>query len=93
MLKKHGENEVVSNVEEEIIFGFHIFDPTTIVQMKNIPPSVLLNFHGMATKDIDVFIFNLIYCVIVMIIQMMHKTLNYFLLLLMMHIYEMQGTL
>ena len=57
MFKKHGENEVVSNVEEEITFGFHIFDPTTTVQMKSIPRLVLLNFHGMATKDIDVFIF------------------------------------
>jgi hypothetical protein len=34
--------------------------PTTFgneVKMKNIPPSVLPNFHGMATKDPDAFLF------------------------------------
>jgi hypothetical protein len=38
-----------SNVEDE--FGFPILDPTIVVQMKNIPPSSLPNFHGMVTED------------------------------------------
>jgi len=44
-----------SNVEDE--FGFSILDPTTIVHMKNIPPSTLPNFHGKITKDHETFLF------------------------------------
>jgi len=42
-------------VENEL--GFPILDPTTIVQMKNIPPSELPNFHGMVTEDPENFLF------------------------------------
>jgi hypothetical protein len=44
-----------STVENE--FGFPILDPTIIVQMKNIPPSTLPNFHGMITEDPKTFLF------------------------------------
>jgi hypothetical protein len=44
-----------SNVEDE--FGFPILDPTTTIQMKNIPPSTLPNFHGMVTEDPETFLF------------------------------------
>jgi hypothetical protein len=32
-------------------------DPTIIVQMKNISPSALPNFHGMLPKDHEIFLF------------------------------------
>jgi len=45
----------------EVTFGFPILDePTTFgneLKMKNIPPSVLPNFYGMATEDPNNFLF------------------------------------
>ena len=42
-------------------FGFPIVDTSAIlgeeVKMKNIPPSVLPNFYGMSTEDLDAFMF------------------------------------
>jgi hypothetical protein len=49
--------EEASNVEEDITFGFPILDREMKIQMKNIPPSSLPNFHGMVTEDPDTFIF------------------------------------
>lgn len=47
--------------EEEVTFVFHTLDvPTKFgneLKMKNIPPSVLPNFHGLASEDIDEFLF------------------------------------
>jgi hypothetical protein len=43
--------------KEEVTFDFPIIDPTTIVQMKNIPPSALPHFHGMVSEDPNAFIF------------------------------------
>jgi len=51
------EEGKASNVEEEITFGFPILDPKMKIQMKNISPSSLPNFHGMVIKDIDTFLF------------------------------------
>jgi len=42
----NGEDQGENNVEEEITFGFPIVDHDSIVQMKNISPSVLLHFNG-----------------------------------------------
>jgi hypothetical protein len=36
--------------EGEVTFGFPILDTTTEVKMKNIPPSIFPNFHGMFTR-------------------------------------------
>jgi hypothetical protein len=51
------EGEAHANAKEEVTFGFLIVDPTTIVQMKNIPPSTLPHFHGMVSEDPDAFLF------------------------------------
>jgi len=48
------------NCEEEITkstFGFPILDVTQDVNMKNISPSSLPNFHGKSTEDLDTFLF------------------------------------
>lgn len=42
---------------KEATFGFSILDTTLDVVMKNIPPSILPNFHGLATEDPDAFLF------------------------------------
>ena len=47
--------------DEELTFGFPIYDiPTTFgreVKLKNIPPSILPNFYGTSTEDLDAFLF------------------------------------
>ena len=47
----HGDED-----HEESIFGFPILDTTQNVAMKNIPPSILPNFHGISAKDPDAFL-------------------------------------
>jgi hypothetical protein len=65
------EGTGTSTVEDE--FGFPILDPTVVVQMKNIPPSTLPNFHGMITKTQKLFFSNLMCYVTAMIILLMLK--------------------
>ena len=47
--------------EQETTFRFPILDTSIIlgeeVKMKNIPPSILPNFYGMNSKDLDSFLF------------------------------------
>jgi len=47
--------------DEEFTFGFPILNTRAIlgeeVKMKNIPPSVLPNFYGMSSEDLDSFMF------------------------------------
>ena len=43
--------------EEQSTLGFPIVDPDTMVQMKNIPPSVLPHFHGKVHEDPNAFLF------------------------------------
>ena len=47
--------------KREVTFGFPILDTLALfgneVKMKNIPPSVLPNFYGMATEDPNNFLF------------------------------------
>jgi len=64
----HAE-EMVENQpkEEQSTFGFSIVGPHAVVQMKNIPPSLLPHFHGKVHEDPDSILFKLIYCVGVMI--------------------------
>ena len=68
--------------DEELTFGFPICDiPTTFgreVRMKNIPPSILPNFYGTSTEDLDSFLFELMFCVELMDILMTLKSLDYF---------------
>jgi hypothetical protein len=59
--------------EGEATFGFPILDLAPNVAMKNIPPSVLPNFRGMATKDLDAFLFELTFYVEAITMQMMLK--------------------
>ena len=58
-LEGAGENNgnVNDNVEQEVTFGFPIFDSTIDITMKNIPPSALPHFRGMSTEDPDSFLF------------------------------------
>ena len=68
-MERRGENEdhvEVRNDEEEeeeeenqteFTFGFPILDTTKDVNMKNIPPSSLLNFYGKSNEDMDTFLF------------------------------------
>ena len=42
---------------EEDLLGFPIHDPNVIVNMKNIPPSFLLKFHGLRSEDSETFLF------------------------------------
>ena len=62
--EKEDEDRGSNNEEEkdeELTFGFPIYDiPTTFgreVKMKNIPPSILPNFYGTSTEDLDVVLF------------------------------------
>ena len=54
---KENEGNVNDDVEQEVNFGFPIFDSTVDVTMKNIPPSSLPHFHGMSTEDPNSFLF------------------------------------
>jgi hypothetical protein len=52
------EEEVTRKNHEEIVtFEFPIRYPGGTTQINNIPPSSLPNFHGMANKDPDAFVF------------------------------------
>jgi len=53
--KKRWKGTRTSVVEDE--FGFPILDPTVVVQINNIPPSTLLNFHAMIIEDPKTFLF------------------------------------
>ena len=68
--------------DEELTFGFPIYDiPTTFgreVKMKNIPPSILPNFYGTSTKDPDSFLFFLMFCVELMDILTILRSLDCF---------------
>jgi hypothetical protein len=58
--EEHEREERQEGTDTSIIeneFGFPILDPTVQVQMKNIPPSTLPNFHGMVTEDPKPFLF------------------------------------
>ena len=39
------------------LLGFPIFDEDTTTTMKNISPSILLNFHGLRNEDPETFLF------------------------------------
>ena len=54
---RENDGNVNGNAEQEVTFGFPIFDSTMDVTMKNIPPSALPHFHSMSTKDLDSFLF------------------------------------
>ena len=51
------DGNVNDDVEQEVTFGFPIFDSTVNVTMKKIPPSSLPHFHDMSTEDPNSFLF------------------------------------
>jgi hypothetical protein len=69
------ERDRMGDEEEEVTFNFPILDmPTTFgneIKMKNIPPSVIPNFYGMALKTSMHSYLNLIFYVVHMDILMM----------------------
>ena len=55
----HGENENRNQESRESTFGFPIIDTnnTVGIVMNNIPPSILHQFHGIPTTNVDSFLF------------------------------------
>jgi len=52
------EEEVIGNNHEGTVpFEFPIKHPGGTTQMNNITPSVLPNFHGLESEDLDAFLF------------------------------------
>ena len=58
-MAEEGSGSVTHQEEEESTFKFPIQEPQEDeeIKMKNIPPSVLPNFYGMASEDPDSFLF------------------------------------
>jgi hypothetical protein len=52
-----GEEVEAPKQREPIMFEFPIQESDGIIQMKNIPPSSLPNFHGFPSEDLDTFLF------------------------------------
>jgi hypothetical protein len=60
-----GEEYAGSNKEDIITFEFPIIYPRLVTQMKNIPPSSLPNFHGLASEVSNAFLFEFdVLCII-----------------------------
>jgi len=71
----HVEGISVNQVSgEQSAFVFPIVDPNTMAQMKNIPPLALRHFHVNFMKILTLFYSSLIFCVEVMIIQLMLRS-------------------
>jgi hypothetical protein len=52
-----GEEVEIPKQKEPITFKFPIQESDGIIQMKNILPSALPNFHGFPSEDPDTFLF------------------------------------
>jgi hypothetical protein len=70
-----------SNVEENITFGFPILDSEGTVQIKIFQLQFFLTFMEWLQRIMIRLFLILMHVIIVVIILLMHKTLNYFLLL------------
>ena len=52
-----GEHNVQNQERDESTFGFPILDTARDIVMKNIPPSILPQFHDIPTDDPNSFLF------------------------------------
>ena len=66
----NGDHRVQNQDRSEATFGFPNLDKKMGITLKNIPPSIFPQFHGIPTKDCDAFLFKFdILCRIITIIK------------------------